>query len=90
MKNGGQSNIELPAECKEPKLPTIMVSFNGIHLALEEENQIKAKKQVKFSKESSENTKPALNKKFKKTSGARTDTCSRDDICLHRRNVTCK
>ena len=54
MKNGGQSNIELPAECKEPKLPTIMVSFNGIHLALEEENQIKAKKQVKFSKESSE------------------------------------
>ena len=69
MKNGGQSNIELPAECKEPKLPTIMVSFNGIHLALEEENQIKAKKQVKFSKESSESTKPALmqtNKKFKK------------------------
>ena len=70
MKNGGQSNIELPAECKEPKLPTIMVSFNGIHLALEEENQIKAKKQVKFSKECSENTKHALmqtNKKFKKT-----------------------
>ena len=71
MKNGGQSNIELPAECKEPKLPTIMVSFNGIHLALEEENQIKAKKQVKFSKESSESSiKPALmqtNKKFKKT-----------------------
>ena len=70
MKNGGQSNIELPAECKEPKLPTIMVSFNGLHLAQEEENQIKAKKQVKFSKESSESTKPALmqtNKKVKKT-----------------------
>ena len=47
MKNGPQSNIELPPEDKEPKLPSIVVSLIGNET--EEEKQTRSKKQVKFN-----------------------------------------
>ena len=47
MKNGPKSNIELPREDKEPKLPSIMVSINGPEL--EEQQRTRGKKQVKFT-----------------------------------------
>ena len=56
MKNGPQSNIELPPEDKEPKLPSIVVSLIGNET--EEERQTRSKKQVKFTDDQTKRSQP--------------------------------
>ena len=56
MKNGPQSNIELPPEDKEPKLPSIVVSMIGNET--EEERQTRSKKQVKFTDHQAKRLQP--------------------------------